>query len=167
MLAEARARHAHARIDYRHVAIEEADFAPGSFDVVLSSLALHYVRDYGDVVRRAYRFLAPGGAFVFSCEHPVFTAEGSQDWIYDESGQIAHFPVDNYFREGEREAIFLGEPVRKYHRTLTTYLNGLLTAGFELVGVQEPQPPARLMDVPGMKDELRRPMMLIVSARKP
>lgn len=167
MLEVAQERNAAPCIEYRRCAMEDLELPEGCADVVLSSLALHYVRDYGDVVRRVYRFLAPGGAFVFSCEHPVFTAEGSQDWIYDESGQIAHFPVDNYFREGEREAIFLGEPVRKYHRTLTTYLSGLLTAGFELVDVQEPQPPARLMDVPGMQDELRRPMMLIVSARKP
>lgn len=166
MLTEARAHHADARIDYRRAAIEEVDFAPGSFDAVLSSLALHYVRDFGDVVRRVHRFLTPGGAFVFSCEHPVFTAEGSQNWIYGADGEIAHFPVDRYFHEGERRTVFLGEPVRKYHRTLTTILTEVLHAGFELTGVQEPQPPERLMDVPGMADELRRPMMLIVSARR-
>lgn len=33
--------------------------------------------------------------------------------------------------------------------------------------VQEPQPPEEMLDtVPGMRDEMRRPMMLIVSARK-
>jgi hypothetical protein len=30
----------------------------------------------------------------------------------------------------------------------------------------EPQPPETMMDLPGMKDETRRPMMLIVSAGK-
>ena len=32
--------------------------------------------------------------------------------------------------------------------------------------VVEPQPPARMLGQPGMRDELRRPMMLLVSARK-
>ena len=54
----------------------------------------------------------------------------------------------------------------KYHKTLTTYLNGLLTNGFEIVNVVEPQPPAHLMHLEGMKEEMRRPMMLIVKARK-
>ena len=44
-------------------------------------------------------------------------------------------------------------------------MNGLLAAGFEITGLVEPQPEAALLDtVPGMRDELRRPMMLILSA---
>ncbi len=74
--------------------------------------------------------------------------------------------MDRYFEEGRRTARFLGEDVVKYHRTLTTYLDGLLTGGFELLRVVEPQPPARMLDQPGMRDELRRPMMLLVAARR-
>ena len=54
----------------------------------------------------------------------------------------------------------------KYHRTLTTYLDTLLQNGFRLRRVVEPQPPASMMDLPGMKDEMRRPMMLLVAAVK-
>ena len=81
-------------------------------------------------------------------------------------GEILHFPVDNYYYEGPRKAVFLGEPVVKYHRTLTTYLNTLLQNGLTLQHIIEPQPPAEMMDIPGMKDEMRRPMMLLVSAIK-
>ena len=52
----------------------------------------------------------------------------------------------------------------KYHRTLTTYLDGLLTGGFALRRVAEPMPPEEMLDIPGMRDELRRPMMLLVAA---
>ena len=62
--------------------------------------------------------------------------------------------------------MFLGEKVIKYHRTLTTYLNTLLQNGFSLEHVVEPQPPENMMDIDGMKDEMRRPMMLLVSAVK-
>ena len=72
--------------------------------------------------------------------------------------------MDNYFFEGRRLAVFLGEPVTKYHRTLTTYLDGLLTGGFALRRVAEPMPPEEMLDIPGMRDELRRPMMLLVAA---
>ena len=63
--------------------------------------------------------------------------------------------------------MFLGEQVTKYHRTFTTYISVLLKKGFRLVDVEEPQPPEEMLDtVPGMKDEMRRPMMFIVSAQK-
>lgn len=166
MLETAKGRNAHERITYRRCAIEDFQAEEESFDVVLSSLALHYVEDYEGVTERIYRMLSPGGNFVFSAEHPVFTAYGSQDWYYGEDGEILHFPVDRYFEEGPREAVFLGEKVRKYHRTVTTYLNTLLKKGFVIKEVAEPTPPEHMMDLPGMADELRRPMMLLVSAKK-
>ena len=74
--------------------------------------------------------------------------------------------MDNYYYEGKRTAVFLGEKVTKFHRTLTTYLNTLLSNGFIINHIVEPQPPEYMMDIPGMQDEMRRPMMLIVSANK-
>ena len=42
----------------------------------------------------------------------------------------------------------------------------LLSNGFIINHIVEPQPPEYMMDIPGMQDEMRRPMMLIVSANK-
>ena len=167
MLATAQAKNGAPQITYRRSAMEDLAFPDGSFDVILSSLALHYVRDFVPLVERIVRWLTPGGHFVFSVEHPVFTAYGSQDWYYGPKGEILHFPVDNYYYEGKRDAVFLGEHVVKYHRTLTTYLNTLLEQGLVLRHVVEPQPPENMLDLPGMRDEMRRPMMLLVSADKP
>lgn len=153
-------------IEYRCAAMEDLDFPESSFDVALSSLAFHYVRDFAPLVGNIRRWLKAGGRLVFSVEHPVFTSYGTQDWWYGEDGSILHFPVDRYYSEGRREAVFLGERVIKYHRTLTTYLETLLEHGFQLRHVVEPQPPQDMLDLPGMRDELRRPMMLIVSAQK-
>ena len=166
MLDKARRITSAPPIESRCAAMEDLQFADSSFDIVLSSLAFHYVRDFEPLVAHIARWVRPGGNFVFSVEHPVFTAYGTQDWVYDENGHILHFPVDNYYYEGEREAVFLGEKVIKYHRTLTTYLNTLLRSGFVLRQVIEPQPPANMLHLEGMKDEMRRPMMLLVGAEK-
>lgn len=166
MLEAAARKNPGPNIEYRQAAMEDLQFADAYFDVVLSSLAFHYVADFTSLVRNISHWLKPGGRFVFSVEHPVFTAYGSQDWYYDENGNILHFPIDNYYLEGKRDAIFLGEQVTKYHRTLTTYLETLIANGFRLQHVVEPQPPGHMMDIPGMKDELRRPMMLLVSATR-
>ena len=87
--------------------------------------------------------------------------------MYDPAGEILCWPVDRYFEEGERDAVFLGERVKKQHHTLTTLVRGLLESGFQITDLAEPQPPEEMIDLPGMADELRRPMMLILSGRKP
>lgn len=166
MLEIAEQKNNDKRIKYQCTAMEDLTFSADSFDVVLSSLAFHYIKDFEPLVKRIFSWLKQGGEFVFSVEHPVFTSYGTQDWYYDKDGKILHFPVDNYYYEGEREAIFLGEKVTKYHRTLTTYLETLLKNGFALQHIVEPKPPEEMMDIPGMKDEMRRPMMLLISARK-
>jgi SAM-dependent methyltransferase len=167
MLSEAKSKTKCGNIEYICMPIEDIDFPEESFDVVISSLALHYIKSFEDVLDRVYKCLSRGGDFIFSVEHPILTAQGPQDWYYDDKGNILHWPVDHYFTEGIRNAKFLGEEVIKYHRTLTTYLNSLIKIGFEITGVVEPKPAENMLNtVPGMRDELRRPMMLLVSARK-
>ncbi len=167
MLEQARRRNNSKQIEYICAPIEDVDFPCCYFDIVLSSLAFHYLESFEEICSKVASYLAPGGAFVFSVEHPIFTAYGTEDWYYDENGNILHWPVDRYFDEGKRDSLFLGEQVVKYHKTLTTYLNTLLTAGFVITGIIEPQPSEDMLDtVPGMRDELRRPMMLLVSAEK-
>lgn len=166
MLRRARAQTQDPQVEYRLGGIEDYDYPPQAFDVVLSSLALHYVADFAGVCQKAARTLVPGGDFVFSIEHPIFTAYGSQDWIYGPGGEKLHWPVDRYFDEGGRDAVFLGEPVKKEHHTLTTLIQGLLDSGFSLSGLAEPQPPEEMLDLPDMRHELRRPMMLLISAKK-
>lgn len=154
-------------IKYEQIALEDARFSPETFDVVISSLTLHYIQSYDVLVSRIYQWLKPGGRFVFSVEHPVFTAAGSQDWIYNQAGDKSHWPVDRYFFEGKRMTSFLGENVLKYHRTVSTYLNVILKQGFKIVEVNEPIPHHEMLKtIPEMNDELRRPMMLLISVEK-
>ena len=93
-------------------------------------------------------------------------AAGSQDWDYDAQGKIRHFPVDRYFLEGSRDAVFLGEHMTKYHRTLTTYLEVIAARLSPPSCRRAPTHPGHVEKVPSMEEELRRPMMLIVVAEK-
>ena len=122
------------------------------------------MEDLAAVYRLVHRTLVPGGYFVMNIEHPVFTAGVGQDWVYNAQGEPLYWPVDRYFDPGERGTNFLGCRVTKQHHTLTQILNGLLANGFALEAVEEAQPPASMMDLPGMADEMRRPMMLLVKA---
>ena len=108
MLDAAKEKNADERIDYQRVAMEDLSLGEDTFDVVLSSLAFHYVKDFDALVENISLWLKKGGSLVFSVEHPVFTSQGPQDWYYDDEGNILHFPVDNYYYEGQREAVFWG-----------------------------------------------------------
>ena len=117
-------------IDYRRVAIEDLDFPAESFDVVLSSLAFHYVADIAAAFATVRRVLKTGGRFVLSVEHPVFTARAEQSWFYGPDGEIVHWPVDDYQAEGIRHASWLADDVVKYHRTVASWINTLIDSGF-------------------------------------
>ncbi|PAM93205.1 SAM-dependent methyltransferase [Flavobacterium sp. IR1] len=167
MLQKAREINQLDNIKYEQSALEDVAFNDETFDVVISSLTFHYIQAYDALIRNVYNWLKPNGRFVFSVEHPVFTAEGSQDWVYDREGNKLYWAVDHYFVEGQRNTSFLGERVVKYHRTLSTYLNELIKQGFKIIEVNEPLPSEEMLkSIPEMKDELRRPMMLLISVEK-
>lgn len=165
MIEEAKKRNTENRIAYRICGIEEYEYPKDMWDCVVSNLALHYIQDIEKIFEKVHHTLKPDGLFIFNIEHPVFTAGVGQDWVYTDTGKPKYWPIDNYFLPGERSTHFLGCDVVKQHHTLTQILMGLLNHGFELNAVEEAEPPAKMLDIPGMKDELRRPMMLLVKAR--
>jgi len=58
--------------------------------------------------------------------------------------------------------------VRKYHRTIATYLNALLDSGLVIEGVGEPVPSREAIEErPELAQELGRPPFLVVSSRQP
>ncbi|MBU9719833.1 MULTISPECIES: class I SAM-dependent methyltransferase [Bacillaceae] len=167
MLDKAREKTSDPRITYLKMPIEDIHFSPAQFDVVISSLAFHYIRSFDSLCEKIYDSLKPGGTFVFSVEHPIFTSRSDQDWIYDEEGNRLHWAIDDYQSEGIRDTSFLTENVIKYHRTISTYINDLIQAGFHVKTVKEPRPSKEMIKrVPEMKEELRRPMFLIISVQK-
>ncbi|PAD69789.1 SAM-dependent methyltransferase [Bacillus sp. 7586-K] len=167
MLQKAREKTDDPAISYIQMPIEEIDFSNGQFDVVLSSLAFHYIQSFREVCKKVYDSLKPEGSFVFSVEHPIFTSRDEQDWYYDDKGNRLHWAVDHYQSEGIRETTFLTNNVIKYHRTISTYLNDVMKVGFTISAVEEPIPSEEMLNtIPDMKDELRRPMFLMISAKK-
>ena len=87
-------------------------------------------------------------------------------WIADEDGRKT-WPVNGYSVEGERRTDWFAKGVLKHHRTLGTTLNTLIGAGFELRRVEEFAPTREQIEqLPELAEELERPMMLLVAARK-
>jgi len=169
MLALARAERAHPRVTYRREAVEKVAFPPARFDLVVSSLVFHYIDDYPGLIVRIAEWLGPGGILVFSTEHPIFTARLPGDgWVLDSAGCRTGWSLDRYSDEGAREERWFVPGVRKVHRTVATLVNGLVDAGLVIERAVEPIPSDQwLRDHPLADDERRRPIFLLVRARKP
>ena len=140
MLDEARKSTQDCMITYRRLAIEHVARCAGHFDLVVSSLALHYVADYAVAMRDVAELLRPGGLIAFSVEHPIMTALPEQCWQRDVHGNCSHWPVDRYSDESSRHTHWFVDGVVKYHRTVASYVSGLLAAGFTLTAMSEPSP---------------------------
>lgn len=111
----------------------------GAYDVAFSALALHCVSGLERLLSEVHRALRPGGALVFSVEHPLLTAPRRQGFLTD-AGGVRYWPLDDYHDEGERVSAWLGSSVRKQHRTTATYVNLLLAAGFDIRGFEDWHP---------------------------
>jgi SAM-dependent methyltransferase len=134
-----------AAIEYRLCAIEDLDFPSGEFDAVMSSLALHYVDVFDVVCRRIAHWLNQGGTFVFSVEHPIFTAIAAPQWCLGPSGEQLYWPVCGYRREVGRRTEWLLGSVIHYHRTIANYVDTRTEAGFSITKLLEPTPSAELL----------------------
>lgn len=165
MLDLARAERSHPRLRYARVAIEDVRFPPRRFELVVSSLAFHYVADYRGLVQRIAEWLVPGGTLVFSTEHPIYTARlPDLGWIDSPRGGWA---IDWYSDEGERVEHWFVEGVRKQHRTMATLVNELIDAGLQVERVLEPAPSGeRLERRPHELEHRRRPMFVMLKARR-
>ncbi|WP_310598064.1 class I SAM-dependent methyltransferase [Aeromonas aquatica] len=154
-------------IHYRQGDLNGLDLPAGSFDLVYSSLALHYLPELTTLFETVYHSLVAGGSLVFSVEHPIFTCPQPQGWLVDGEGRRS-WPVNGYQAEGKRISNWLAEGVIKYHRTLGTHLNALIAAGFAIRHLEEWGPTAEQIAAnPALTEEAERPMLLLVAVQKP
>jgi len=150
MLARAHETTSDRAIVYRQADLETVDLPSAAFDLAYSALALHYIDNLAGLLATVHRALVPGGHFVFSAEHPLYTAQGP-----------------DYLDEGPRTSDWLAKGVVKQHRTLATMLNLLAGAGFSLRHVEEWGPTREQIAAhPEWKIEHRQPSFLLVSVRR-
>ena len=141
LLAIARCRTPHPAVRYvRDDAQQLAALPDACFDLVVSHLALMDIPDLGATYRAVHRVVRPGGRFVFAITHPCFQAPGTTV-EREASGpgvarRVARYADEGFWRSPDPQG--LRGKVGAYHRTLATYLNGLIAAQFVITRVDEP-----------------------------
>ena len=150
-------------MEYRSADLDTLTLPAGAFDIVYSSLALHYIEDFARLAATIRQTLTSHGRLVFSVEHPLFTAPTRPGWIEVDGRTV--WPLDAYLAEGRRVTEWFAPGVVKYHRTTASYLNSLILAGFAIDRVVEWAPsPAHIATHPEWANEMHRPPFLLLAA---
>lgn len=168
MLARAVRETTNPAVTYARGNLDELVLQPASADLIVSSMALHYVEDFGRIAATMFDALVPGGQLVFSVEHPIYAARAEPEWATAADGRQA-FAIADYAVEGRRITNWIVDGVVKYHRTIGTMLNILTGAGFQYRAVDEWKPSDQQFAAhPEWRaTELTRPMFLLMSLTKP
>ncbi len=165
MIREATKETDDSRLHYHCAPVETYEAKNGQFDLIVSSLAFHYVENFSQVVQKLYRWLKPKARLIFSVEHPICTANPTARQGQDEEGPF--HPVYDYRDEKSFEQTWFVEGVIKYHRTVSTYLNTLLITGFCIDQVLEPMPTDQQIKArPAFSIHKIRPPLLVITASK-
>lgn len=167
MLARATVSTNDKRVTYERSDLDEIELPPAAFDVAYSSLTLHYLADLERFVANVHTSLVPGGVFVFSVEHPIYTAPYKPRFVTDDTGHPS-WPVDHYLIEGRRTTDWLAPGIEKYHRTIGTYVSILHGAGFVLQHLCEWGPTVdQIAANHEWAVEIERPQFMLVGVRRP
>ncbi len=168
MLEVARKENSDPKITYLHMPMEDIGQIDEKFDLVISSLAFHYVEDFAGVVRNIYSLMNDDGVFLFSQEHPFSTCHsGCYRWTRDENGKKIHLNLMYYGREVETDSTWFVDNVKRYHRMFSTIVNTLADTGFVIEKMVEPLPDDELLaKYPEYYDLFFKPDFLFIRSRK-
>jgi len=170
MLDVAKKESANPDIEYKRMNMNEISSLNMKFDLVYSSLAIHYAEDFKKLTKDIFDLLKGGGILLYSQEHPLTTASKDENmgyFNYDENGERISYTFSDYNRSGIRKIHWFGEEVTKYHRPMGEIINDIAHSGFVITDVVEPLPkPEAIEKLPKIVKEYIKPSYLIVKAVK-
>ena len=169
MLSVAKTESKHEKILYINMSMTDISQLDDKFDLIYSSLAFHYVKDFDSFAKDMFSVLNKDGQLLFSQEHPIITAtiDGNGHFNKNIKGKRVSYTFSNYNEPGERKVHWYVDGVIKYHRTFSDVINALAKAGFVIEEVCEPVPePWAVEKLPTIVKEYIKPNFLIVKARK-
>jgi Methylase involved in ubiquinone/menaquinone biosynthesis len=168
MLLVAKEKNMNDTITYIQMCMEDIGDLRENFDVVFSSLAIHYVNDFPKLCNDIYKLLNPNGYFIFFQENPINTCfTNGNRWTKDISGNVLYANLSNYSIDGVRKSKWFVDNVIKYHRTFSTIINSLVEAGFMIEKILEPIPDLKIRNEhPEYINDIHKPDFLIIKVKK-
>ncbi|MDD2637457.1 MAG: class I SAM-dependent methyltransferase [Methanothrix sp.] len=144
--------------------------ADRSFDAVVTNNVIQDAADFEGAFREFSRLLQPGGIYLHIVNHPCFSTPVF-GWVKDGEGKKLYRKVDRYFERGPFLVPWSPksgmEPTIAFHRTLGDTVNSLISCGFRLLQLVEPEPPESWSILyPERLDGARSPDFLVLVCKK-
>jgi ubiquinone/menaquinone biosynthesis C-methylase UbiE len=133
-----------------------------SFDVILSSLVLDYVKDWDSLFTEFFRILCDNGQLVISIHHPFFLdLKNNQEQIEIDKNYFHIQPVEENWSP-------TGMGIPSYRRPLGAISNAFWNSGFLIERIVEPIPTEawRAIHEPFYEKWMEHPVIICISARK-
>lgn len=139
MINEAIKNNTSDKIEYKVLSMLDIDSLDQKFDLVLSSLAIHYVEDYDGLCKKVFNILNDGGEFIFSYGHPMDSCAILNDYSdnFVVINDKKYFLLSDYNNEGKRVSHWYVDGVETYHRNMSHLVNGIIKSGLTLLEMQE------------------------------
>ena len=139
MINEAIKNNSSDKIEYKVLSMLDIDSLDEKFDLVISSLAIHYVEDYDGLCKKVFNILNDGGEFIFSYGHPMDSCAILND--YSDNFVVIngkkYFLISDYNNEGKRVSHWYVDGVETYHRNMSHLVNVIIHSGLTLLEMKE------------------------------
>ena len=171
MIGIAKSTHMNSNCKFQVLAMEDIASIPDKFDLIISSLAFHYVEDFDKLTKDIHRLLKDDGMLIFSQEHPIGTGTILNDACKDSDnidlGNKNYYLVSDYNINGKRIVNWNNCEVIKYHRNFSYIINTLQKNSFKIEDILEPTPNEEILaQKPKYKNQFDKPFFLFIKARK-
>jgi SAM-dependent methyltransferase len=144
--------HCHNKGEFITADLAKVRFAPASFDLVIASLSLMYLKDIKPVFKNFSKWLRPRGRLIFSIYHPVRFLHKIPDFDFSKPRKVwIHL-------DGCDVTVF------NYYHPMENYFGALTTNGFEIRKFIEPVLHKRYKGWP--EDNYRIPRSIVIEAQK-
>lgn len=168
MLSVAKKQNASPNVEFRKMSMNNLAELDVKFDVVISSLAFHYIENFNSLICSIKNLMNSDGILLFSQEHPITTAPKSGIKWKTNGEYVEGMLLTDYSEEGMRDVSWIIEHVIKYHRKTSTIINTIINHGFVIIEVDEPSVSDEIIQKePCLSRCLHVPDYLMVKAKLP
>ena len=164
-------------IEFKIMDMEKLKFSQ-SFDIVYSSLVLHYVKDWTKVLNKVKKILKKNGILLFSTHNPVYWSTSKED-NKNEKLRILGYKKNKKTKKIEvygdylnirkiNDVWFDNFKVTYYHKPFSSIIKDILKSKFKIIDCIEPKPlnSAKKINLEFWKKASKIPLFIIFKLQK-